>query len=272
MGRLRALRPGTHLRERVRHCFERTSAASRGGRRRLDPSGTGRAGAGTSSDALASAAPVSDQALGLGLGGGASAPLSWSHPSPDGYYQRTHSRCPTTDPKTSVIGTCGRQRRRPRSLLVDVGSPRHWFRSAPYTVRNCDRGNTCPRTGTEAIATAAAKTSTFGCRRKRPQLRGPGPASSDKGQGNRARGCENQYLRMQAEAIAPVETKASVFGQRPRKPRLRPWNPAPSGKGQSTATRDRRARRLRTKSNKIATCGHGNQRLRTMVETVVSWK
>ena len=124
-GRLRAVRPGTHLRERVRHCLERSSVASRGGRRRLDPSGTGRAGAGTSSDALASAAQVSDQAFGQGLGGGASASLSWSNPSPDGYYQRTHTRCPTTDLKTSVIGTCGGQRRRPRSLPVDVGSPRH---------------------------------------------------------------------------------------------------------------------------------------------------
>lgn len=181
MGRLRAFRPGTHLRERVRPCLERSSAASRGGRRRLDPSGTGRAGAGTSSDALASAAPVSDQAFGQGLGGGASAPLSWSHPSPDGYYQRTHTRCPTTDLKTSVIGTSGRQRRRPRSLPVDVGSPRHWFRSAPYPVRNCDRENTCPRTGTEAIATAAVKTGIFGCRREQSHLWRPKPASSDKG-------------------------------------------------------------------------------------------
>lgn len=234
--RLRAIRPGAHLRERVMVCLERAPVASRGDWRRPDPSGEGRADAEASPDAKASVAVVSDQALGRGPGDGASASSSWSHPSPDGYYRRKHTRCRTTDPMTSVDGTDGRQRRRPRSPPVDARLASALV-SISALCRNRGRQNTRPRTGAEAIAPAAVKTSTFGRRRRQSQ---------------------------------PAETMTCVLGQGPREPRPRQRNPALSGKGERGRNRDREARRPRTMSSEIANRGHENQRLRTMAGEVAS--
>jgi hypothetical protein len=107
------------------------------------------------------------------------------------------------------------------------------------TRRNRDRVSYRLRTAADPIAPAAVETSIFGCRWKRPQLRRPRSASSDKGQGNRA--CDSKTPRSRA-------------------------------KGGPVATRDREARRPRTKSSEIATCGRWNQRLRTKVKPTVSWK
>jgi hypothetical protein len=196
--RLRADRPGTHLRERVGICLERALVASRGDWRRLDPSGEGRADAEASPDAKHRSQWYRTKPSGAVPEAALRQRLPWSHPSPDGYYQRWHTRCRTTDPTTSVGGTSGRQRRRFRSPPVDARLASALV-SISAVCRNRGRRNTRPRTGAEAIAPAAAKTSTFGRRRKQSQ---------------------------------PAETVTRVLGQRPREPRPRHRNPALSGMGE----------------------------------------
>lgn len=161
----------------------------------------------------------------------------WSHPSPDGYYRRTHTRVwnPINGPRSAV-----KVKDKEPASAVPCGCVAR--ATVPASVGS-DAAGACGQEGPR-LRTRASQTA----------LRPNRPASSDNGR-------QDRNLRNNDLASSDKRKEDRALRQR---------KPTPSGVGGNGRACERLEPRLRTKGKEITPCGERNQNLRATAEIIAT--